>query len=110
MNKILLKYDLCKYVNKAIPKYLIVLMNCIDKKNTHKISSLQFFSLHYPFKVFQRDKKSDATMGAEQGRWTKREVKKDAKPSIRANQFMQVRLVEETVLRKFFLKYAGRKH
>ena len=31
-NKNLLKYDLCKYVNKVIPKYLIVLMNCIDKK------------------------------------------------------------------------------
>ena len=35
MNKILLKCDLCKYVNKVIPKYLIVLMNCIDKKHTH---------------------------------------------------------------------------
>ena len=41
MNKILLKHDLCKYVNKVIPKYLIVLINCIDKKNTHLISSLQ---------------------------------------------------------------------
>ena len=29
------------YVNKVIPKYLIVLMNCIDKKNTHLIPSLQ---------------------------------------------------------------------